>query len=310
MINMALMLLYYSVFIVIIGTHSVTKEYIEELKQISTFEVMGHEEHPFKDWSFNDLKNLLGNKDGDVIKQLEFLDYPSTSDYIWINLPDEFDSRLNWPDCNQGIRSQNNCSSCYAHVAAAVSSARLCIATGGRIKITLSPQDIISCNNSTSGCSGGLPSMTWKYIKDIGIVSEECLPYKSGQGDVGMCPFKGNQAQNGIFHKYKVKSYKHIPSARDAKAEIYKHGPISASFRVYMDLFIYKKGVYKKSKNAKPLEFHGVVVLGWGEDDEGEYWICQNSWGVKWGDNGYFKIAFGECGIEESFWTGYPDVLY
>jgi C1A family cysteine protease len=31
-------------------------------------------------------------------------------------------------------------------------------------------------------------------------------------------------------------------------------------------------------------------------------WIARNSWGTGWGDSGYFRIAYGECGIE-SFQT-------
>lgn len=45
---------------------------------------------------------------------------------------------------------------------------------------------------------------------------------------------------------------------------------------------------------------HSVVVVGWGVTKltmvggvvrNVSYWICRNSWGRKWGDNGYFKIA-------------------
>lgn len=43
---------------------------------------------------------------------------------------------------------------------------------------------------------------------------------------------------------------------------------------------------------------HSVVVVGWGVGDAGEtygeveYWIVRNSWSRKWGNDGYFKIAF------------------
>ena len=47
---------------------------------------------------------------------------------------------------------------------------------------------------------------------------------------------------------------------------------------------------------------HTVEVVGWGigkntiinskgETDDVPYWICKNSWGKYWGDNGYFKMA-------------------
>ena len=48
-------------------------------------------------------------------------------------------------------------------------------------------------------------------------------------------------------------------------------------------------------------------ILGWQDDPavkNGGSWICRNSWGEKWGENGYFKIAYGECGIDD-FWFVY-----
>ena len=58
---------------------------------------------------------------------------------------------------------------------------------------------------------------------------------------------------------------------------------------------------------------HTVKLLGWGEvaDAAGsplKYWIVANSWGVHWGDQGFFKIARGvmECGIERLAVAGIP----
>jgi len=39
-----------------------------------------------------------------------------------------------------------------------------------------------------------------------------------------------------------------------------------------------------------------VVLIGY--DDGQGCWIARNSWGAGWGDSGYFRIAYGECGIE------------
>jgi hypothetical protein len=42
---------------------------------------------------------------------------------------------------------------------------------------------------------------------------------------------------------------------------------------------------------------HLVTIIGY-NDDPG-YWICKNSWGTGWGDNGWFKIAYDDCKIEQ-----------
>ena len=40
---------------------------------------------------------------------------------------------------------------------------------------------------------------------------------------------------------------------------------------------------------------HAILLMGF--DDNHEYWICKNSWGTGWGENGYFRIKYGESGI-------------
>jgi subtilisin-like proprotein convertase family protein len=41
---------------------------------------------------------------------------------------------------------------------------------------------------------------------------------------------------------------------------------------------------------------HAVVIAGY--DDAGGYWIVKNSWGPSWNGDGYFKVGYGECSIE------------
>ncbi len=38
-----------------------------------------------------------------------------------------------------------------------------------------------------------------------------------------------------------------------------------------------------------------------------DYWICANSWGPEWGEDGFFKIKMGEGGIDQSVWGCTPD---
>jgi C1A family cysteine protease len=55
---------------------------------------------------------------------------------------------------------------------------------------------------------------------------------------------------------------------------------------------------------------HAVLAVGYGTEDNQDYWLVQNSWGTSWGLDGYIKIAAvpgdGICGIQMS--TLYPTV--
>ena len=69
----------------------------------------------------------------------------------------------------------------------------------------------------------------------------------------------------------------------------------------------YKSGIYQHKTGSK-LGGHAVKALGWGEENGIKYWIMANSWNTKWGEQGFFKIAFGECGIESDVVYGTPQL--
>lgn len=77
-----------------------------------------------------------------------------------------------------------------------------------------------------------------------------------------------------------------------------------------------KDGVFvdKSCSNSNNDLNHGVVVVGYGTDnstltgdEHGDYWIVKNSWGSKWGEEGYIRMARNHdnmCGVATS--ASYP----
>jgi hypothetical protein len=65
---------------------------------------------------------------------------------------------------------------------------------------------------------------------------------------------------------------------------------ILSAYDGYWDGDIYRCGIDTGTN-------HAVVIVGY--DDVEEYWWVRNSWGTGWGDNGYFKLGYGECSVEK-----------
>ena len=82
---------------------------------------------------------------------------------------------------------------------------------------------------------------------------------------------------------------------------------METSFTVYSDFMNYKSGIYQH-KSGTQEGGHAVKILGWGTESGLNYWICANSWGTSWGESGYFRIAFGECGIDSAAYGCHPVV--
>eukprot|EP00057_Strongylocentrotus_purpuratus_P030207 XP_780996.2 PREDICTED: cathepsin L1 [Strongylocentrotus purpuratus] len=64
---------------------------------------------------------------------------------------------------------------------------------------------------------------------------------------------------------------------------------------------LYVSGVYSDPNCSSTLLDLSLLLVGYGVSSVGtEYWICRNTWGEEWGDNGYINIARNHnnmCGI-------------
>ncbi|CDW54404.1 tubulointerstitial nephritis antigen [Trichuris trichiura] len=237
-------------------------------------------------------------------------------------LPEMFDARERWPGFIYPVRDQGNCGASWAFSTTAVSADRLAIQSGGKYHHVLSSQQLLSCNQARQrGCNGGYLDRAWWYIRKYGVVSEECYPYVSGRtNEPGECRIPRSTSPTEIKcpsgsedrRVFKMTPpYRISTNENDIMTEIMSNGPVQTTFLVHEDFFMYKSGVYRhlrlaaeKGRQYEKSGYHSVRIIGWGVDHSTgtpvKYWLCANSWGEDWGENGLFRIVRGEnhCDIE------------
>jgi len=215
-------------------------------------------------------------------------------------IPKHFDWREN--GIMTPVKHQMNLGSCGVFAGVAVFEALIKKETGKTVD--LSEQQII--NGSQDWVPSGISSVNaLKYMVENGLVLETRLPYQDRTTD--QIP---DAPPDYILSEYHSVVTDKLPLAEKKKTiqqAVIKYGPIATNMIFFEDLDRYTNGVYIHDGISKEQGGHWVVVVGWQDDPEvksGGYWICRNSWGEKWGENGYFNIAYGECGIDD-FWFVY-----
>merc|ERR1719454_2036901 len=101
-------------------------------------------------------------------------------------------------------------------------------------------------------------------------------------------------------HRY-VGSYYGRANEQLIKEELVQNGPLAIGIEPDEDFMYYSDGIYKSSNPVRHTSReewqqvdHGVLLVGYGEEDGQKYWRIQNSWGEDWGEDGFFRILRGQ----------------
>ncbi len=190
------------------------------------------------------------------------------------------------------IRDQSECGSCVAFgCIAAIEGTLSWQQQHSNPTIDLAEAHLFFCFGAKDGatCAKGYwPGMALPHCVNPGLVDEKCFPYAPHDQPCNLC----SDWQKRLT---RIKNYKALGSASAMKGWISTKGPIITAFDVYQDFFAYKNGVYKHVTGGK-VGGHCVSIIGY--DDGRKCWICKNSWGTRWGDHGFFQIAYGDCRID------------
>lgn len=193
------------------------------------------------------------------------------------------------------VKNQGGCGSCVAFGTVAAVESRVKISRGAAYVVDLSEAHLFYCiaraqGRTCAGNSGGWwPGPAMQAFQDIGVTDEACYPYTAGDQN---CTGRGSDWASRVI---KTTGYTKLNNIAAMKEWISTNGPVEACFTVYSDFFSYHSGVYRKTSNTVE-GGHCVCVVGY--DDAAGCWICKNSWGTGFGESGFFRIGYGQCGID------------
>ena len=214
----------------------------------------------------------------------------------------ELPERLDWRDIDgvnwmTPVRNQGPCGSCVAFGTMGAFEGLINIyGDSPGQDLDLSEQFLFSCGDGSCDYGWWVSAAT-KYLKNHGAPLESCLPYEARDDNCeSTCPNWESQAR-------KVSSWGQIgyipldEMVEEMKVRL-MDGPVAGGMVVYDDFFSYSSGVYEHVWGDLA-GGHCIAIVGW--DDADSSWICKNSWGPSWGEDGYFRIRMGhnEVGIEE-----------
>jgi C1A family cysteine protease len=216
------------------------------------------------------------------------------------SLPSSFDWRDNNGNYVTSVKNQGGCGSCWAFATTAGIESQILITYGSHTETNLSEQIVVSCSDAGS-CSGGYLSLVSDFLRDTGTNSENCYAYSATDGNCNdAC--SGWQNSSSTIDSWSYVVWGETATVSLIKNAIYENGPLVSAFDVYEDFYYYNSGVYTYVW-GQYLGGHAILIVGW--DDSNSAFIIKNSWGIDWGESGYFRIAYSEVDgdTQFGFWT-------
>jgi len=186
------------------------------------------------------------------------------------------------------IKDQGQCGSCWAFsTTETVESANL---LAGKQVPNGSPQEIVDCDSSDSGCNGGDPQEDLQWIVNQGgQETDSCYPYTATDGQC-------NQANCQPDPALKISTVTPVSGSETVIYQMLQQAPLSicADAEPWQN---YNGGVLTADQCGSDVD-HAIQLTGY-SPTQGGYWIVRNSWGANWGENGFIWLQFGQdtCAI-------------
>lgn len=217
-------------------------------------------------------------------------------------------ARFDWRDADglTAIRNQGSCGACWAFAACGSMEAWLKIQES-EVR-DFSENHIKNSHGFIPGpCAGGNNTMATAYLaRWSGPLNESDDPYNP---TVVTLPAAGAQVQK--YLRFAPVYTSTSENRSQMQAAIMQQGPLSSS--MYWNDLYFNAAANTYYYGGSNTVDHGVVVIGWddaklvpGAPNPG-VWICRNSWGPAWGENGYFYVSYYDSkAVKEA--TGFFDL--
>lgn len=166
--------------------------------------------------------------------------------------------------------------------------------------VELSEQNLIDCVAGNSGCSVGLVEASFWYAQNNALMAESVYPFT---GNKTTCKSINNDNKSIIIRD---RGYAILPEGDEnvLKKVVARYGPVAAIIPMGDDVsfYKYKSGIFVNDNNnrtnnqandyCRTKRNHAVLIVGYGRDlIGGDYWIVKNSYGKRWGEDGYIRMA-------------------
>jgi hypothetical protein len=198
------------------------------------------------------------------------------------------------------VKDQLGCGSCVSFCVCATIETTVSIATGE--VVDLSEADLHFCSAHGANCGGWWPSDAINEAARRGVPLEELFTYNSAFDNAGNPSCRVSHVRDQRLYRPSGQSM--LVTTSERKRWLASRGTVCAVFHVYDDFFAAGNGVYHHL-TGDHAGYHCVEIVGYSDVDR--CWIAKNSWGADWGDGGFVRIGYGECGIDDTSNDRDPD---